>query len=229
MNKPLLLPYPSSVFARLFELIQTKEFYSVTALSLWNVMRGILAAVLLGGVLSVITAHVSFLRDLLIPLMTVIKATPVASFIILLWLFIGSQKVPSFITGMIVLPVIWTNLDEGWRRIDPQLKEMAAVYKIPFLRRLRVLTIPSLKPYFISACRTSIGLAWKAGIAAEIIVRPRGSIGLAISDTNLYLLTEDMFAWTLVVVLLSLIIESVFSFLFERLDSRGRREVSEHA
>ncbi len=230
VGKPLLLPYPPTVFARLFELLQTKEFYLITGHSLWNVLRGILIAVLLGSVLSFLSAQFSFLRELLLPLMTVIKATPVASFIILLWLFIGSARVPTFITGMIVLPVVWTNLDQGWRNIDPQLKEMAAVYKIPMWRRLCVLTLPSLKPYFISACRTSIGLAWKAGIAAEIIVRPRDSIGLQISDTNLYLLTEDMFAWTLVVILLSLLIESIFSFVFEKkIAKRRSKEVHEHA
>lgn len=230
VGKPLLLPYPSTVFAKLFELLQTKEFYLITGRSLWNVLRGILIAVLLGSALSVLTSRLTFLRELCLPLMTLIKATPVASFIILLWLFIGSAKVPTFITGMIVLPVVWTNLDQGWRNIDPQLKEMAVVYKIPLWRRLYALTFPSLKPYFISACRTSIGLAWKAGIAAEIIVRPHNSIGLQISDTNLYLLTDDMFAWTLVVILLSLFIETIFSLLLEKTSRKRRpKEVHEDA
>ncbi|MBQ2735366.1 MAG: ABC transporter permease subunit [Clostridia bacterium] len=224
LDQPLLFPYPHTVFKRLFQLMQTKEFYEITALSLWNVMRGILIAVGLGCALSALTARFLTVRELLLPAMTVIKATPVASVIILLWLFIGSAKLPTVITVLIVLPVVWTNLDEGWARIDPQLKEMVRVYRISWYRRLFYLTLPSLKPYFVSACLTSIGLAWKAGIAAEIIVRPLGSIGLMIGDAKYYLMAEDMFAWTLVVILLSLIIESLFSFLLGRLGGERRKK-----
>lgn len=224
LDQPLLFPYPHTVLGRLWQLMLTKDFYEITALSLWNVLRGILIAVGLGSALSALTARFSPIRELLLPAMTVIKATPVASVIILLWLFIGSAKLPTVITVLIVLPVVWTNLDEGWARIDPQLKEMARVYQIPWHRRLIHLTLPSLKTYFVSACRTSIGLAWKAGIAAEIIVRPLGSIGLMIGDAKYYLMAEDMFAWTLVVILLSLVIESLFSFLFRKLGGERRKK-----
>ncbi|MBQ9785230.1 MAG: ABC transporter permease subunit [Clostridia bacterium] len=230
LDQPLLFPYPHTVLGRLWGLMQTKDFYEITALSLWNVLCGILWAVAIGAGLSVLTARFSAVRELILPAMTVIKATPVASVIILLWLFIGSAKLPTVITVLIVLPVVWTNLDEGWSRIDPQLKEMARVYRMPWHKRLICLTLPSLKPYFVSACRTSIGLAWKAGIAAEIIVRPMGSIGLMIGDAKYYLMAEDMFAWTLVVILLSLAIESLFSFLLGRLGADKRqKEVRENA
>ena len=218
VGKPLLFPSPVTVLARLWDLMQTKEFYLITANSLFNVLKGILIAVLGGCILSVITSRLSFLREAILPLMTVIKATPVASFIILALIWIGAVKLPTFITVLIVLPVVWTNLDEGFTRIDPQLTEVTQVYQIPFLRRLRVLILPSIKPYFVSACRTSMGLAWKAGIAAEIIAMPRNSIGTMIGDAKQYIETVDMFAWTLTVIILSLVIELLFAALFKKLD-----------
>ena len=223
VGKPLLLPAPITVFKRLFELMQTKEFYLITVNSLWNILRGILIAVGMGWILAALTAKISLIRDIIQLPMTVIKATPVASFIILALIFIGSAKVPTFITILIVLPVIWTNLDEGYRRIDPQLVEMATVFRLSPWKRLRLLTLPSLKPYFLSACRTSIGLAWKAGVAAEIIAMPRKSIGTMIGDAKQYILTEDMFAWTLTVILLSLLIESIFSFVFRTISKKQRK------
>ena len=130
VGKPLLLPSPAAVFVRLFELAQTKTFYTVVGNSLWNVLSGILTALLLGCALAVITARVRFLRDLLLPVMTVIKATPVASFIILALIWIGSAKVPTFTTVLIVLPLIWTNLDVGFSKSDPQLAEVARQKKL---------------------------------------------------------------------------------------------------
>ena len=226
VGKPLLFPTPLSVVLRLFELMQTKDFCLVTARSLWSVLSGILIATLSGSILAVITSRISLLREAVLPLMTVIKATPVASFIILALIWIGSAKVPTFITILIVLPVIWTNLDEAFRRIDPHLIEVARVYKMPYPRRLCLLILPSVKPYFVSACRSSMGLAWKAGIAAEIIAMPLGTIGTMIGNAKQYIETVDMFAWTLTVILLSLAIEFLFAALLGRLGKEmPRKEV----
>lgn len=224
VGKPLLFPSPLPVVERLAEMMRTAEFYRITANSLFNVLKGILIAVLGGCILSAITSRIKLLRDAVLPLMTVIKATPVASFIILALIWIGAVKVPTFITVLIVLPVVWTNLDEGFLRIDPQLTEVTKVYQIPFLRRLRILILPSLRPYFVSACRTSMGLAWKAGIAAEIIAMPRNSIGTMMGDAKQYIETVDLFAWTLTVILLSLIIEFLFAALFKKFDRKPPRK-----
>ena len=207
IGKALLFPPPRAVFQALWEMIKTEGFYKATGRSLWNVLSGILSATAIGIVLAMITHRVRLIRELILPLMTMIKATPVASFIVLLLIWIGSVRVPSVITFLIVLPVIWTNLDEGLRRQDEKLLQVAHVYGFSRWKTLRILTIPSVKPYFISACRTSLGLAWKAGIAAEIIANPRGTIGTKIGEAKQYLNTEEMFAWTLTVIVLSLLLE----------------------
>lgn len=227
IGKPLLFPYPKAVLARLWELMQTEEFYKITATSLWNVFTGILVAVLLSVLLAIITSRIKLLREVLIPAMTVIKATPVASFIVLAMILIGSARIPTFITILIVLPVVWTNLDEGFQKIDPKLIEVTKVYKMSAFRRMRVLVLPSLKPYFVSACRASIGLAWKAGVAAEIIAMPKNTIGTMIGEAKLYIESATMFAWTLTVILLSLVIEFLFTRLLGKLmKAQEAKEVS---
>ena len=207
VGKTLLFPPPSAVLQVLWKMLKTESFYKATGRSLWNVLSGILWATALGSALAVITHRFSLLRALIFPLMTVIKATPVASFIVLLLIWIGSPKVPSVITFLIVLPVIWTNLDEGLGRQDEKLLQVTQIYGFSKMKTFRFLTLPTIKPYFISACRTSLGLAWKAGIAAEIIANPRGTIGTMIGAAKQYLNTEEMFAWTLTVILLSLLLE----------------------
>ncbi len=223
MGKPLLFPSPLVVFRTLAELVQTPQFYTITLRSLGNVLFGILLAVLGGTVLAAITSRVSLLRELFLPIMTVIKATPVASFIVLAMIWIGSEKVPSLITLLIVLPVVWTNLDEGVRKIDPQLREVARSYHFSIGKQFRFLILPSLTPFFSSAMRTSLGLAWKAGIAAEIIAMPRNTIGTMIGEGKLYIETDKMFAWTLTVILLSLLIEFAFTALFKHFEQAPQR------
>ena len=214
IGKPLLLPSPGRVLKTLGELLQTRAFYQVTALSIWNVICGILFAILAGVFLAFLTYRVQLIRDLLFPLMTVIKATPVASFIVLAIIWVGNKRVPTLITLLIVLPVVWSNLDEGLRKQDRMLLEVAKAYRLSHWQRLRVLTLPSLRSYFFSALRTSLGLAWKAGIAAEIIANV--NIGEQIKEANLYFQVPELYAWTLTVILLSLVLELIVMTLLRK-------------
>lgn len=224
IGKALLFPPPRAVFQALWEMLKTEGFYKATARSIWNVLSGIFTATAMGVVLAFITHRISLLRQLTLPLMTVIKATPVASFIVLLLIWIGSAKVPSVITFLIVLPVVWTNLDEGLERQDEKLLQVTKIYGFSAMKTLRLLTIPTIKPYFISACRTSLGLAWKAGIAAEIIANPRGTIGTKIGAAKQYLNTEEMFAWTLTVIILSLALEFGAMALLNRWEQKQPKQ-----
>ena len=220
----LLFPSPITVLLALWELLKTAEFYLTTLRSLSNILAGLLIAITGATLTAALTHRITLLRDVLTPLMTVIKATPVASFIILALIFIGAARVPVFISVLIVFPVVWTNLDEGLSKIDPQLSEVATVYRFSPMKRLRLLILPSVKPYFLSACRTSLGLAWKAGIAAEILAMPPRTIGTEIADAKAYIEVPEMFAWTLTVILLSLLIEFSLVKLLERIGGGNATE-----
>lgn len=209
VNNPLLLPTPVAVFVRLLDLLILPEFWKIIAGSLLYITAGLAAATLLGLVLAVLTCRFSLLDALLSPLLTVVKSTPVASFIILILIWIGRDRVPAVITGLMVLPVVWNNVSVGIRGVDRDLLEMAALYRLGPGVRLKRLYVPSVLPHFLSALKTAIGIGWKAGIAAEVLTVPARSIGKMIYESKLYLETTDLFAWTFVVILISLCLEKV--------------------
>lgn len=216
-GKPLLFPSPKEVFPTLWAMLQTPEFYKITATSLKNIFIGFISAIGIGTVLAICTSYIPLLRDIVSPFMTVVKATPVASFVVLVWILIGAEKIPALITALIVLPIVWTNLDVGFHSVDRQLREVTKVYRFSPFKTLRTLILPTVAPYWISACRTALGLAWKAGVAAEIIAMPPDTIGKMIGEAKIYILTEEVFAWTLTIILLSILIEFVFSALLNQL------------
>ena len=209
VGKELLLPSPAQVLRCLFRLADSAEFWRTVFRSILRVLSGILAATVLGVLLAVLTEHSKVCRLLLAPLMTVIKSTPVASFIILALVWLGRDILPVVITGLMVLPVVWANVSAGIAGQDQQLLEMAAVYRLSRLHILRHITVPSVLPYFRSALSSALGLGWRAGIAAEVLTVPPLSIGKRIYEAKLYLETTELFAWTLTVILLSLLIERV--------------------
>ena len=75
-------------------------------------------------------------------------------------------------------------------------------------------------PYFLAACSVSLGLAWKSGIAAEVIGIPDGSIGEKLYKAKLYLNSTDLFAWTVAIVVVSIVVEKLFLMIIRRIYRR---------
>ena len=143
-----------------------------------------------------------------------------ASFIILLFIWLSGAVIPSFIGMLIVIPVVCQNVYEALASVDESLLEAAQVYQLTKVQKIQFIYIPALRTYFLAAVKTSLGLSFKAGIAAEILCTPKFSIGKEIYGAKIYLNTVDVFAWTAVVIILSLIFELVFVKLLNKVTSR---------
>ena len=226
VGQELLLPSPLQVLKKLVSLAGTGSFWLATGRSILRVLAGLLSATVLGVLLAVLTEKSRLARRLLAPAMTLVKSTPVASFIILALLWLGRDVLPAFITALMVLPVVWANVSAGLAGRDPQLLELARVFRLPRGRILRHITIPSVLPHFRAALRSSLGMGWKAGIAAEVLTVPPLSIGKNIFEAKLYLETTELFAWTLTVIVLSLVIEGILLRLVGRIGRKGGGEAA---
>ena len=150
------------------------------------------------------------------PLFTTIKAVPVASFIILALLWVRGGNLSICISFLMVLPIVYINMLEGFTQVDRNLLEMAAVFRLSRSKKIKYIYVPQLLPYFTAACTTSLGLCWKSGIAAEVIGLPNGSMGNRLYETKLYMDTPEMFAWTVVIVLISFVVEKGFLWLLDK-------------
>ena len=225
-----LLPSPISTAKALGALITNTDFLLIVLISLLRILSGILIAIALGSSVAIITAKLMVADSLLSPLMSVIKATPIASFIILALLWIDRNTLPIFITVLIVLPIVWSNVSAGIRAVDKNLLDVAKIYRFSLGKRITKIYVPSVVPYFLAACRASLGMAWKAGIAAEVLCTPTMAIGTQIYFSKTYFETPDLFAWTLTIIILSIIIEKLLMFSLTRLLGRlhvKRKEASD--
>ena len=219
----ILLVSPWTVAVRLFQLIFERDFWPTVLFSILRISAGFSLGFLLGTLLAVAAGRSGLTETLLWPYVTGVKSVPVASFIIsLIWL--KNSQLAVFISFLMVFPVIYSNVLQGIKSTDPALLEMASLYRVPWKRKLFYIYIPAIRPYLLSACSVSLGMSWKAGIAAEVIGVVRGSIGEKLYDAKIYFLTADLFAWTVMIVLISVIFEKTILFLirriFKRMESR---------
>lgn len=216
IGQEILLVSPVSVLRRLYGLALLPDFWASIAFSFFRIIGGFLLAAFCGTLLAGLAGAFAFFRELLAPAMAAIKATPVASFIILVLIWVPSRNLSVIISFLMVLPVIYTNVLNGIRSTDPKLLEMARVFRVPLMRRIRYIYLSQLLPFLRTGFSLSLGLCWKAGVAAEVIGIPKGSIGEKLYEAKVYLETADLFSWTLVIVLISVIFEKLFLRLIDR-------------
>lgn len=214
IDKAWVLPTPWRVLQTFLELAKEQSFWISIKNSVFNVILGYFYGAIFGGVLAVVSHFVTFVNVLISPVLTVMRATPVASFIMLLWVFVNKEIVPSLIVILIVLPIVYGNLSAGLSSVDKKHLELAKVYDFSFGKKMKYIYAPQTLPYIKSALSTSLGLAWKAGIAAEVLCDPLNSIGHGIFSSKRDILTADLFAWTAVVILLCFIFEFVLARIF---------------
>lgn len=223
LGQEILLVSPITVVVRVGQLALEMEFWRTVLFSFARIAGGFLLAALVGSILAALASRFRIIEELVAPLILAIKAIPVASFIILVLIWVSSKNLSILIAFLMVLPIIYTNVFSGIRSTDPQLLEMAQVFQVPTGRRIRYIYVSQVLPYFRAACSLALGLCWKSGIAAEVIGIPKGSMGEKLYSAKIYLDTPDLFAWTVVIVLVSLAFEKIFLALLDLSVSRLER------
>jgi NitT/TauT family transport system permease protein len=228
IGQELLLPSPRQVWDELCRLAATADFWRTLALTLGRILAGCGIGIVFGTVLGLLTGASRAFEIFLRPVVSAAQSTPVASIIILALVWLSKESVPVFASALMTAPVLFNNTRQGIAETPTELREMADVFGIPPLKKLRLLYLPQVLPYILSACAGAIGFGWKAGVAAEVLSIPPYAVGTEIYESKLYLDTPALFAWTAAVIVLSVILESSVKILIGRLRGKKSIAVTEH-
>ena len=216
-NRSLLLkiPLPLDTLRALTRLCEEDKFRRGVALSVLHILCGFLSAAVFGAVGGVMSYSSGWFRRLSAPLLRLIRTVPVAAFILLAWLWIPSRVLPSFVSALMVLPIVWSHVDAGLASVDERLPEMAGVFGMNKWQVLIKVRLPLMSPTLRTGCLTGVGIAWKAGVAAEVICNPTDSIGALLQGAKAAVDYERVFAVTLMVILLSVLFENALKLVWK--------------
>lgn len=217
IHQRILLVTPIEVLKRMCTIWQEQGFFSSIWFTFYHITAGYLIGLMLGIILAILASKFHIVETLLWPWMITIKSVPVASFIVICLIWLSVQKLSIFISFLIVLPIVYQNVLEGLRVQDKKMNEMAKVFDLRLGKRIKYIVLPQLRPFLISACSVTCGMAWKAGVAAEIIGIPNGSIGKMLHNAKIYLATDDLLAWTVILVVISVLFEKIFMLIVSKL------------
>lgn len=220
VGERILLVSPVDVVLRLFELLRDTSTWASAAFSTLRVAGGFFLALLAALVLAPLAACFKPVRILLSPLVQAFKTVPVASIVIVVLIWVSSRNLSVIISFMMVFPVLYIDMLGAIDTTDPQMVEMARVFRLGPWQRLRLVYIPQVYPWFLSSSSLALGLAWKSAVAAEVIGIPQGSLGERLYEAKLFFATADVFAYTLVIVALSVLFEYVMKAIIRSIGHR---------
>lgn len=209
----LLIPGPGAVLDEFLTLARDVTFWKSALFSLLRIFSGAAIGIAAGCVLAMLTASFRLADTLLSPAIRTVRAVPVASFIILLLLWVHRNFVPVVVSALVVFPIIWGNVSAGIANVPSDLLEFGRVYQLSRLRIWRYVRLPFIIPHLSSGICSGVGFAWKSGVAAEVLSLPHFAIGTEIYNSKIYLETYSLFAWTIVVILLSAVLETLIRVL----------------
>lgn len=219
LDEEILLVSPLSVFGRILREGGDPEFWKILGNTALHILAGWIGGGLLGFLIALLSFYNDFLKAFFRPMTTAIQATPIVSFIILILLWVPVTGLSSVISGLIVFPLFYRNTLSGLESVGREYLDMAKVFRWGERKKWKYLYLPALKPFLGSAMLTGIGLAWKAGLAAEVIGLPKGTVGERIQESKVFLDTEGLFAYTIVAVILSFLMEKGVKALWTGLPS----------
>ena len=216
IGQEVFLVSPLQAIGTLLELLPQADFWQRVGFSAGRILLGFGLGAVSSVVLAVAAERWAWVETLLSPVMQLVKATPVASFIILALVWVSGSSLSILISFLMVLPVLYGAVRTGIESVDGQLLEMAEVFRLPLGRRVRAIWLPAVLPAFRQGCSVALGICWKSGVAAEVIGLPDGSIGDALYRAKITLSTGELFAWTFVIILPSAAFEKLFPMLLDR-------------
>ena len=211
----LILPSPITVLKKWVHIAFTLPFIKATLLTLARIFIGFFIGTILGFIIGILTHISSVIYSLLSPILKIIRAVPVVAIIILMYLFFSSATLPILIVCLMVLPIVWQSVNDGLNRTDIKLLEMASTFNLSRLKTLRKVKLPYILPSFVTTCVNALGLAWKSGVAAEVICLPNTSLGTLLWQGKGAVNYDEVYSITLTVVLLSIAIEILLKFLLK--------------
>jgi len=203
-----ILPGPEKVWHALRGMASNPSFAHDVGMTTYRVVMGFVLAALVGTPLGLALGASRRLAQAFEPVLAVLNTVSSALWAVFAIIWFGiSDATTIFVVFMTAMPLILTNVWQGARNVDKQLVDLARSLRLSRARILLRIHLPSILPYFFSGARLAFGFGWRVSLVAETLGASDG-IGYRVRQAADLVQTDQVFAWTLLLVLLMLALEA---------------------
>jgi NitT/TauT family transport system permease protein len=202
-----ILPGPPRVWQALKLIAAGGDLWSNLAITLWRVSVGFIIAAAVGlpfGIMLGANRRAGEFFEPVIPVLNTVSSAIWAIFAII-WFGI-SNATTIFVVFMTAMPLIITNVWQGTRTVNADFIELAQVLRMPEWKVMTKIYLPTILPYFFSGARLAFGFGWRVSLVAETIGSSSG-VGYRLRQAADLIQTDQVFAWTLTLVMMMATLE----------------------
>ncbi len=209
------LPGPIETIKSIIQLAGGPDFAGNVMRSFGRILSGFVLGSVVGIALSLAASRIAIIGEILAPLMQVLKTLPAATIVTVLLALGGGGSYAFLICFLTAMAALYAGAAEGMKAVDPQLTEMADVFRIPQVSRMRYVTMPGVYPVLAKTAGDAMSLCWKCGVAAEVVAAAVGSVGAGLAGAAANHAPDEVFAYTAAVTVLSLVCEKLVTLVLK--------------
>lgn len=212
-----ILPSIPKVGETFVEMVQTGQLQQDLLVSLSRVLKGYIVSAVLGITLGSLMGMFRAVKELFLPVITVIRQIPMIAWIplIILWCGIGETSKVVIIVLVAFFQVL-LNTQSGIESTPEEYIEVARLYKLNNLKTFTKVYLPHALPQILVGLRLGLGGSWMAVVAAELIAATSG-IGYRMSNARSNMQSHVVIICMIVVGLIGVIMDKGIGILFHYL------------
>ena len=202
-----ILPGPTRVWEALQIITGNGDLWGNLGITFWRVAVGFVFATLVGLPFGIVLGANRRAGDFFEPVIPVLNTVSSAIWAIFAIIWFGiSNATTIFVVFMTAMPLIITNVWQGTRTVNADFIELAQVLRMPDWKVMTKIYLPTILPYFFSGARLAFGFGWRVSLVAETIGSSSG-VGYRLRQAADLIRTDQVFAWTLTLVIMMATIE----------------------
>ncbi|MGH7766118.1 MAG: ABC transporter permease [Candidatus Binatia bacterium] len=202
-----ILPGPARVWRALALIAGNGDLWRNLGITLWRVVVGFLVATLIGLPFGIVLGANRRIGEFFEPILPVLNTVSSAIWAIFAIIWFGiSNATTIFVVFMTAMPLIITNVWQGTHTVNADFIELARVLRMPDWKVMTKIYLPTILPYFFSGARLAFGFGWRVSLVAETIGSSSG-VGYRLRQAADLIQTDQVFAWTLTLVIMMATIE----------------------
>ena len=217
-----LLPDPQAVALAIIDEARSGALALNLGATLARVAAAFVIAMALGSLLGLLMGRSRLADRLGDPWLIALLNLPALVIIVLAYVWAGLTETAAIAAvALNKLPIATVTVREGARSLDRALDDMAQVFRMPALTRLRHVVLPQLAPYLAAAARSGLSLVWKIVLIVELLGRPNG-VGFEIGVAFQLFDVTRILAYALAFIAVMLAVETFLVQPLERHVARWR-------
>lgn len=215
-NNEIVMPSIKSTFSQLFNLLSQGGTYLVLLNSVGGLILIVIGSFLIALILAIVSLKFEGFKNFITPTLSLFKILPVPAVIILLLVQYSQASIPYILTTMVVVPIIYDGIYGNLFSIDQDIKDEIKMITKPNLKVLVNVYLPIIKIGIFTTLLQSFGMGLKVKVMTEFIANSPKTIGYHLGYARSILAMDQVFAWTIILVVIVIVIDSILGYLLSK-------------